>query len=159
MPTKSENRLAMEAAEKRLKRLLKNRKAKSKGPSAASLKRIIAKLAADLAEMKERSDNNYDECMTARKQRDERRKERDDERGEVRRLEIECAELHGYINRVELEDDKAWYKRHGAKMPNSDGTLSTQPPLRQRLRGVRYDQQGSHDIYQTHGGRTNRHAG
>ena len=64
--------------------------------------------------------------------------ERDQFRDRLTAVSIENAELHGFINRVEIEDDKAWFEKHGARgqfQPDAQATISEViPPLCQRLR-------------------------
>lgn len=115
----------------------RKKKTVKKAPTAVSLKREVTILTTeverltDLARSRRLKFESRDETIT------ELQEELNNVIDVRQRLEVENAELHGYINRVELEDDTAWYKEHRAGMLNSDGTESTIPPLRQRLRGSR----------------------
>lgn len=56
-------------------------------------------------------------------------------KGNEKALLIENAELHGYINRVEIEDDTNWHL--GSSTTHKDGETII-PPLRQRKTGQGY---------------------
>ena len=93
------------------------------------------------------------------------KKELKDANERLENLQLENAELHGYINRVEIEDDERWHREHGVKLfrVDKDGVAvhdGEKSPLRQRLRGVRYENLEPKDTFTGVPGRPRtRHAG
>lgn len=129
-------------------------------------KPTIAGLSRELKAATARADNNYSACTrykeeikTLKDQRDHVNKNISELKKDLHAVQLECAELHGFINRVEIEDDVAWYESHGATHKDIDDTITTKPPLRQRLKGVRIEPHSPNDIYSTNFGRPLRHGG
>lgn len=106
----------------------------------AALTRRIRHLERELEREKERADKNYDACQSWKTRYNDSNERVTGLEIDLEQKKIECAELHGYINRVEIEDDQRHLMNHMdtiAKTPTTgDGEpLSVHLPLRQRQRG------------------------
>lgn len=130
----------------------------------AGMKRRIKALEAQRDLFCERADKNYEAYEEIKGRQGNLQKRLNETIDQLQSAQIENAELHGFINRVEIEDDRLWHRRHGAKT-STDGVSGKSrdflmPPLRQRLRGVRYGDGTKPDIFQSgFKGRTTRTAG
>lgn len=124
----------------------KRKKKTAKGPTLTGLKREVKALKAELENTEEHWRARGRTITAQEEQLEKRQKLWDLAQAEVQRLEVENAELHGYINRVEIQDDEAWHKQHGIRFTSPEGGPvdgAAKSPLRCRVR-PKWDHGESH---------------
>lgn len=96
------------------------------------LKRELTAMTNDRNEQEKRADGNHEAYYAIKKKLDKLNEEIDALTKKFHAMQLENAELHGYVNRVEVQDDHNWHEMAGAKTNPDENII---PPLRQRIRG------------------------